>query len=54
MISTVFEVIKQMSVTDRRNCLPTFVPYLYGESGVGKTTIIKAFLPKWTTARNAP
>ena len=43
MISTVFEVIKQMSVTDRRNCLPTFVPYLYGESGVGKTTIIKAF-----------
>ena len=43
MISTAFEVIKQMSVTDRRNCLPTFVPYLYGESGVGKTTIIKAF-----------
>lgn len=43
MVSTVFEVIKQMSVTDRRNCLPTFVPYLYGESGVGKTTIIKAF-----------
>lgn len=43
MISTVFEVIKQMSVTDMRNCLPTFVPYLYGESGVGKTTIIKAF-----------
>lgn len=43
MISTVFEVIKQMSVTDKRNCLPTFVPYLYGESGVGKTTIIKAF-----------
>lgn len=43
MTSTVFEVIKQMSVTDMRNCLPTFVPYLYGESGVGKTTIIKAF-----------
>lgn len=43
MISTVFEVLKQMSVTDIRNCLPTFVPYLYGESGVGKTTIIKAF-----------
>lgn len=43
MISAVFEVIKQMSVTDMRNCMPTFVPYLYGESGVGKTTIIKTF-----------
>lgn len=37
------ETIKALPPEKRRTCLPTVLPYVFGESGCGKTTIAKAF-----------
>ncbi len=37
------EIIKALPPDKRRNCLQTVLPYIWGDSGCGKTTISKAF-----------
>lgn len=37
------ETIKALPPEKRRDCLPTVLPYVFGDSGCGKTTISKAF-----------
>ena len=43
LIGLTFEVIKSLPADEKRKCLPTVLPYIYGDSGCGKTTISKAF-----------
>lgn len=37
-----FETIKALPSDVRRNCLPTVLPYVYGDTGCGKSSICKA------------
>ena len=46
-----FETIKKLPPDIRRRCLPTVLPYIFGESGSGKTTICKAFFDAYSGDR---
>lgn len=43
LIGLSMETIKALPPEKRRNCQPTVLPYIWGDSGCGKTTISKAF-----------
>lgn len=43
LIGLSMETIKALPSEKRRNCQPTVLPYIWGNSGCGKTTISKAF-----------
>lgn len=43
LIGLSMETIKALPSEKRRNCQPTVLPYIWGDSGCGKTTISKAF-----------
>ncbi|MGN1304123.1 MAG: hypothetical protein ACI4YB_03715 [Oscillospiraceae bacterium] len=46
-----FEIIKSLPPEKRRKCQPTVLPYIYGDSGCGKTTISRAFFDAYDESR---
>lgn len=51
LIGLSFEVIKSLPQDKRRKCQPTVLPYIFGESGCGKTTISRAFFDAYDESR---
>ncbi|MGN0608538.1 MAG: hypothetical protein ACI4J6_04995 [Oscillospiraceae bacterium] len=46
-----FEIIKSLPPEKRRKCQPTALPYIFGDSGCGKTTISRAFFDAYDATR---
>lgn len=51
LIGLSMEIIKALPPEKRRNCQPTVLPYIWGDSGCGKTTISKAFFDAHDASR---